>query len=198
MSFRPFVLVVLAAVACGSDPPPENPSTSAAANKPQDTTSVKMEPITAPSTAPTPDPTPSTPPPPAPVADPSDPSEDPNIGGPQEAVVEKAVAPVRPRLRACYKKALAADPKAAGSVTFDTTIGKDGKVASARFVKKDALSDDFVSCLTVAVKAMTFAPDRKSQVVAFSFGKTGPGEKAPSLAAPVASYGGPDAGPQKH
>lgn len=197
MSFRPFAFVLLVA-ACGSDPPPENPST--ASNKPSDTTSVKMEPVTAPSTTPAPDaPAASTAAPVATAApDPSDPSEDPNIGGPQEATVEKAVAPVRPRLRACYKKALAADPKAAGSATFDTTIGKDGKVSSARFVKKDGLSDDMINCLTSAVKAMTFAPDRKSQVVAFTFGKTAPGEKATSPTAPVASYGGPDAGPQKH
>ena len=129
-----------------------------------------------------------------------DPSDDPDIGGPQEAALEKAVAPIRPRLRACYKKALAVDPKAAGSATFDTTIGKDGKVSAARFVKKEGLSDDFVNCLTSAVKAMTFAPDRKSQVVAFTFGNP-PGAKPPAPAAPAAptaSYGGADAGPPKH
>jgi hypothetical protein len=196
MSFahRTSLLVLLAA--CGSDPPPETP----AAKKPTDTTEVKMEAVPVTSTAaPPPEPVASTSAAPGPSAPSSDPSEDPNIGGPQEATVERAVAPIRPRLRACYKKALAVDPKAAGSATFDTTIGKDGKVSGARFVKKEGLSDDFVSCLTTTVKAMTFSPDRKTQVVAFSFGTPATGAKPPPpITAPVASYGGPDAGPAKH
>lgn len=105
-------------------------------------------------------------------------SDDPNIGGPQpDPAVEKAVAPLRPRLRACYKKALAADPNVGGSATFDATIGKDGKVASARFVKRDGLNEDMVGCLLVAVKSMTFDAGKKSQIVALSFG-TPPGPAA--------------------
>jgi hypothetical protein len=92
------------------------------------------------------------------------------IGGAQEAVVEKAVAPIRPRLRACYKKALAAEPNIGGSATFDATIGKEGHVASARFVKREGLNEDMVGCLLAAVKAMTFETGRKSQVIALSFG----------------------------
>ena len=100
----------------------------------------------------------------------ADPSEDPNIGGPQDATVEKAVAPIRPRLRACYKKALASEPSLAGTATFDAVVGKDGKVASARFVKREGLSEDMMGCLTTAVKAMTFEGNQKSVIVPFSFG----------------------------
>jgi hypothetical protein len=107
----------------------------------------------------------------------SDPLDDPNIGGRQEGAVEKAVAPIRPRLRACYKKALAAEPGIGGTATFDATIAKDGRVSSARFVKRDGLSEDMVGCLLVAIKAMTFEADKKTQVVTFSFGS------APSAAA---------------
>ena len=178
--------LVLTVAACGSDPPPD----AQTGKKSTDTTEVKMEavPITSGSAAPadtTPAATPtSSAPATVATAPPSDPSEDPNIGGPQDAATEKSVAPIRPRLRACYKKALAADPKAAGSATFDTTIGKDGKVSAARFVKKEGLSDDFVNCLTSAVKAMTFPADRKTQIVAFTFGAAPAGAKP----APAASH----------
>ncbi|HVH46419.1 MAG TPA: AgmX/PglI C-terminal domain-containing protein, partial [Labilithrix sp.] len=103
-----------------------------------------------------------------------EPAEDPTIGGPQaDPVVEKAVAPVRPRLHVCYKKALAADPHVSGGATFDATLGKDGHVASARFVKRDGLNEEMVGCLLTAVKAMTFEPGRKTQIVTLSFGGAG-------------------------
>jgi hypothetical protein len=101
------------------------------------------------------------------------------IGGAQsDPAVEKAVAPVRPRLRACYKKALATAPNSAGSATFDATIGKEGRVASARFVKRDGLDEDMVGCLLTAVKAMTFDTSKKSQVVTLTFGTSAPGTGA--------------------
>lgn len=117
--------------------------------------------------------TPTTPPPPTPtaaVAHEGDPSDDPNLGGKQEPAMEKAVAPIRPRLRVCYKKALATDPAAAGSVTFDATVGPNGHASTARFVKHQGLSEDMIGCLLTAVKAMTFDPSKKSQIVTFSFG----------------------------
>jgi hypothetical protein len=175
----------VASSACGpaaNEPPPE----TAKKALPSDKTEVTMERsdvdpnagvvATAPSgvTAPAPAP--------ASTGSANDPSEDPMIGGPQpDAAVEKAVAPVRPRLRACYKKALAAEPGIGGNATFDATIGKDGHVASARFVKRDGLNEDMVGCLLAAVKAMTFEPTRKSQIVAFSFG-TPPPPATPSTA----------------
>lgn len=194
--------------ACGGDPPKSD--TPANVGQP-DKTEVKMEAVPiASATAPEPPPSSSAPSTVATAPPSGDPSDDPNIGGPQEATVEKAVAPIRPRIRACYKKALATTPGMAGTVTFDTTMGKDGKVSSARFVKKDGnLSDDLVNCLTAAAKAMQFAPDRKTQVVAFSFGQPaggagatpasiGGGKTSPPQTAPVASFGGPDAGPNRH
>ncbi len=105
------------------------------------------------------------------------------IGGAQpDPAIERAVAPIRPRLRACYKKALEASPGVGGSATFDATVGKDGRAASARFVKRDGLSDDMVGCLLAAVKAMTFDPGKKSQIVTLTFG-------APPPAAPPADAG---------
>lgn len=158
-----------------SEPPPQTPKSG---TRPPDRTEVTMEVSTAlppgeaappsssaPSSSATAEPPPSA----------SDPSEDPMIGGAQpDAALERAVAPVRPRLRACYKKALAAEPGVAGSATFDATIGKDGRAASARFVKRDGLSEDMVGCLLAVVKAMTFEPSKKSQIVTLSFGAPPP------------------------
>ncbi|MBN9165119.1 MAG: AgmX/PglI C-terminal domain-containing protein [Myxococcales bacterium] len=103
-----------------------------------------------------------------------EPSEDVVSGGVQsDPVVEKAMAPVRSRLNACYKKALAAEAGIGGNATFDATIGKDGRVASARFVKRDGLNEDMVGCLLATVKAMTFDTsntNKKSQIVTLAFG----------------------------
>ena len=85
-------------------------------------------------------------------------------------MVEAAVAPIRPRLRVCYKKALNTETSVAGTATFDATIGAGGHVASARFVKREGLNEDMMGCLTTAVKAMTFDVGKKSQVVTFTFG----------------------------
>ena len=129
-----------------------------------------------------------------------DPADDPNIGGTQpDPAVAKAVATVRPRLRACYKKALAAEPNTWGSATFDATIGKDGKVASARFVKRDGLNEDMVGCLLVAVKAMTFDVNRKSQVVTLAFGSaptSGDAAASPGIA-PSSAGASQDAGAKR-
>ena len=175
--------VAIGAAGCeqGSEPPPETPKS--AAKRPPDVTEVTMEV----SSASPPGEHAASPPgetasvtaadasAPAASGNAPDPSDDPNIGGVQsDPVVEKALAPVRPRLRACYKKALAAEPHVAGSATFDATIGKEGKVASARFVKRDGLNEDMVGCLLVAVKAMTFDPNKKSQIVTMTFGSPAP------------------------
>lgn len=164
------VAVVSSGCEQGNEPPPESPTN--AATRPPDRTEVKMEVSTASppgekaglaeATS-----MPSVPP----GASTSDGLDDPNIGGPQpDPAVEKAVAAVRPRIRACYKKALATDPKIGGSATFDALIAKDGRVKSARFVKRDGLDEDMVGCLLSAVKSMTFDPSRTTQIITLAFG----------------------------
>ena len=169
------------ASACGpaTNEPSETPKTS----RPPDRTEVTMEVTTAaPPSEPPPSAAPAATGAPAASAAPAasggpaakDAPEDPTIGGPQaDPVVEKAVAPVRPRLHVCYKKALSVDPHVTGGATFDATLGKDGHVASARFVKRDGLNEEMVGCLLTAVKAMTFEPGRKTQIVTLSFGGAG-------------------------
>lgn len=187
-----FVLycVVAGAVAIGSggceqgtEPPPETPKSSG--TRPPDRTEVTMEISDAmpPGEGVAPSAATAAPSAPPAAATGPDPSDDPNVGGAQsDPAVEKAVAPVRPRLRACYKKALAAEPHVGGSATFDATIGKDGKVAGARFVKRDGLNEDMVGCLLVAVKAMTFEAGKKSQIVTLSFGSAPDAGATPATA----------------
>lgn len=192
-----FILFCVVAGAAGAvsacdpasnDPPPQVPKS---APRPPDKTEVTMEV--------------STDPPPgeaAHVADASslatsapEPSEDAMSGGVQsDPMVEKAMAPVRSRLNACYKKALAAEPGIGGNATFDATIGKDGRVASARFVKRDGLNEDMVGCLLATLKAMTFDmgnTNKKSQIVTLAFGS------APAAADGGAAPGPADAGAKR-
>jgi hypothetical protein len=113
-----------------------------------------------------------------------DPSEDPNIGGVQEPSVEKGIAPIRPQIRVCYKKALNSDPTLGGNATLDATLGKDGKVTNVRFVKRDGLNEDIIGCLLTAVKHATFDANQNTKIITFSFGS------APSpVVAPAADAG---------
>jgi hypothetical protein len=172
----PFLLLLLSAAAplgCGPSEPSQTPSSTTTTTKPSnDKTVVTMEAVSfdgaAPS-SPTSSPTAAT----APTTSTStapDPADDPNIGGVQEGALEKAVAPTRPRLRACYKKALAVEPNVGGSATFDVTIGNAGKAATVRFVKRNGLNEDMIGCLLPAIKAMAFEPTQKSQILTLSFG----------------------------
>lgn len=115
--------------------------------------------------------------------------EDPNIGGVQDAATEKSIAPIRPRLRACYKKALISEPSLGGNATFDVTLSKDGKVVNVRFVKRDGLNEDMVGCLLTSVKHATFDATQTTKIITFTFGNA-----APTPAPPAASA---DAGPTK-
>jgi outer membrane biosynthesis protein TonB len=150
------MLCFVGLVAC--DPKPE-PTRPGAKTGPPDKTEVTMEvtPVASAAEAT------ATEEPPKPA-----PSDD-TIGGKQPPEIEKAVAPVRPRIRACYNKSAASEP-AAGSASFDVVIGKDGKVTTARILKHEGISEDFMNCLVATVRTMTFEGDKKSQFVTFTFG----------------------------
>jgi hypothetical protein len=122
------------------------------------------------------------------ASDGGDPGDDVSGGGKQEPTVEKAVAPARPRIRACYRKMIAADPSLGGQATFDATVGATGTVSSARFVKRDGLSEEMVGCILSAIKTMTFDAGRKSQILTFSFGS------APTRKAAEGDAGAPRTG----
>ena len=115
--------------------------------------------------------------------------------GPQEPAIEKAVGPIRPRIRACYKKALVAEPSLGGTATLDAVLNKDGRVSSVRMAKRDGLNEDMVGCLLTAMKSATFEGGNKSQVVTFSFGSP-PSASGPSSTTPTTAVGA-DAGAKK-
>jgi hypothetical protein len=146
----------------GCEPKSESSSTPASKNRPRDKTEVTIEvtPVASASAAPSSE----EPAKPAPRGDDT-------IGGPQPAELEKAVAPVRPRIRACYNKAVA-NEAVSGSATFDVVVGKDGKVSTARPLKHEGISEDFTNCLVAAVRTMIFEGDKKTQIVTLTFGGT--------------------------
>ncbi len=117
---------------------------------------------------------PAPPPPPAAAETPAeasaDVSDDTLVGGKQTPEMEKALRPIRPRIRVCYKKALNAESSINGTASFDATVGKEGKVTSARLVKREGISEEMMGCLLAAVKTMAFQGDAKSRIVNLSFG----------------------------
>lgn len=184
------------AVACG--PPNDASSPNGSHSLPPDKTEVTMQgsPYEGPSVPPPSQPGTgdlAAPPPTASAAQTTSPpstsggssDDEARIGGPQAPAVEAAVAPIRPRIRACYKKAQAADSNVNGTAMFDATIGKDGKVVSARPVKREGLSEEMVDCLLTAVKTMKFQDSKqKSQIVPFTFGSgASSSSSSPSAAA---------------
>jgi hypothetical protein len=152
------MLCFVGLVACDPKPEPTRPGTKTG---PPDKTEVTMQVAPVASAAPTTASAAEEAPKPAPSDD--------TIGGKQPPEIEKAVAPVRPRIRACYNKS-AASEAASGSASFDVVVGKDGKVTTARILKHEAISEDFMNCLVAAVRTMTFEGDKKSQLVTFTFG----------------------------
>jgi hypothetical protein len=145
---------ILCFVVLAACDPKSEPASPAAKKHPADKTEVTMQA------------TPLAPAPPTTEETPKPVPTDDTIGGKQPPEIEKAVAPVRPRIRACYNKA----EGASGSASLDIVVGKDGKVTTARFLKHEGLSEDFMNCLVAAVRTMTFEGDKKSQLVTFTFG----------------------------
>jgi len=143
-------LLVCLFVLAACEPPPPEPAAPISKSRPPDRTEVTMQvtPVT-----------------PTEEAAKTETTED-TIGGKQPPDIEKAVAAIRPRIRACYNKG---EPFA-GMASFDVIVGKDGKVANARFVKHEGVSEDTLNCLIAAVRTMTtLDPEKKSQIVTFTF-----------------------------
>ena len=161
-----FVLVfgLAACDPAATDAPATSPTST---QRPPDKTEVTMEISSAAPPAPPPPPTAT----PTPAEASADVSDDALIGGKQTPEMEKALAPIRPRIRVCYKKAMNTETSINGTAAFDATVGKDGKVASARLVKREGVSEDMMGCLLAAVKTMAFEGDARSRIVTLSFGR---------------------------
>ncbi len=70
--------------------------------------------------------------------------------------VDRVIATLRPKFKACYQTALNTDPAAEGSVSLVTRISADGHVVDVSAPDKTSMSPALVECLSSVVRAATF------------------------------------------
>jgi hypothetical protein len=87
--------------------------------------------------------------------------------------VERAVAKLKPELRQCYLKTLAANPSEAGSMKLAIAVAADGTVREAKVVPPTNLSASTLDCMVHAAQAQHFdaVGEGTTIVVPFMFDK---------------------------
>jgi hypothetical protein len=70
--------------------------------------------------------------------------------------VERAIAQLRPQLRQCYLKTLAAKPSEAGSIRLSIAVAADGTVKDAKVIPPSTLSDSTLDCMVHTTQAQHF------------------------------------------
>ena len=162
MSFSRASLVLLVA-ACGGDPPRvARDRRSPATTTGEDGSGARRLERRAAAGAPPASSAPATMASSAPTGDPPDQS----LGGPQEATLESGRAHSSPI--ACMLQESARHRSKGGQRRIRHRSAEDGKVSAARFVKKEASPTISSTASTSAVRGER-SPDRKSQVVLFTF-----------------------------
>lgn len=82
---------------------------------------------------------------------------------------ERVITMLRPRVKACYVKALAEAPTLAGEATFAVELAKDGRASKVAVQKRKGLNESVVECLVARLKALEFTTDGKPYTVLFPF-----------------------------
>lgn len=70
--------------------------------------------------------------------------------------VDRVIATLRPKFKACYQTALNVDPNADGSVSLLTRISPDGRVVDVSTPDKTSMPPALVECLAGVVRGATF------------------------------------------
>jgi len=85
------------------------------------------------------------------------------------------LAGLRPRLRACYNKALQAAPDAAGKVSFTAEVAPNGEVSAVKVIADKSMPAVATACMKRAIQNAQFdAPGKPSTLtipVTFAKGK---------------------------
>ena len=105
----------------------------------------------------------------------------------------------RVKVKACYNRALGADPNVEGRIVVRMTIAPSGKVADARAADTTTLSDgELKRCILDVMRGLVFpATSASTQLqVPFNFVRqTDAGAPAPDAAAPRPDAGKPKLSP---
>lgn len=78
--------------------------------------------------------------------------------------IRKVIGKGRSAVHACYKKALARDPKASGRISVDFVVGVKGKVRVVSIPRSTIKDTKLLACVKKAIKAFVF-PAPKGGVV---------------------------------
>lgn len=72
---------------------------------------------------------------------------------------ERTIARVRPKLRGCYERGLAIDPKMpSGALRVHARVTPDGSVSGVEITKRTGLSTGVASCVAEELRATRFDP----------------------------------------
>jgi hypothetical protein len=72
---------------------------------------------------------------------------------------ERTIGLVRPKLRACYERGLAIDPRMpGGAILVHARVGADGSVRTAAITKRSGLSPVVATCVADQLQATHFEP----------------------------------------
>jgi hypothetical protein len=88
---------------------------------------------------------------------------------PDAAIAEanRVVASMHDDLLACYKKRLAASPRARAFVMLDIVVAEDGRVRDVEATGGGMLGERAVRCMTTRVERATFAPVKNGGTLRF-------------------------------
>lgn len=94
---------------------------------------------------------------PAPVVEPPAVEEPESKSPPRNA--ERTIARVRPKLRGCYERGLAIDPRMpSGALQVHARVSSDGSVSGVEITKRKGLSTGVASCVADELRAARFDP----------------------------------------
>jgi Ca-activated chloride channel family protein len=90
------------------------------------------------------------------------------LGSIDQDIIRRIVRAHINELRACYEKALTADPSLAGRMVLEISVGSIGQVTDAK-ITEDQIGHDLGKCMTKAAKKWRFPSDADPFVLTYPF-----------------------------
>jgi hypothetical protein len=104
------------------------------------------------------------------------PAGDDDAADPTSTDVQRVVMAARSKLRACYNRKLASDPKATGKVVYSLAISADGSVTKVSVLSNTFSDAQVAACIEQELKAIQFpsAPKPTTVQIPFVFANANP------------------------
>jgi len=79
------------------------------------------------------------------------------------------IRPYTDRITLCYISVLREDPRAAGEININVTVGGDGKVITTNVVKNTFPDDRVGNCVAAVLREISFPANNQNKVVSFRY-----------------------------